>query len=631
MFMRYRILAGLMIALALFPMSALSGSQPGDWNGTWALWEQTPDGGGTYSNHHIGNIELKELAKSDPNYGVDYIVTGSYGGGRIESSFSGSADYGRRSNFYGSWYDTCPGGRYWIKEPNNCLSISKGSFSLQKDLPSDMKLKDEMARLDILHRGYIPPSDFCSGKMEICDGNIKDIWGMRISPQEVLTLGVINVIPPSRPVPGDTGELWTLEVERFPKDLSKDKVIYIHPGGNIVYHGIEKSKDGGFFLGGEINLEAGSQVRVPEGDWEAVVRYYDHSWSAYLGPNTLFKPPETLPGESELEGKGFFEVLYDILKGGKFTVTTKNVVVGVKGTKFYIDASDDSVTRVSVSDGKVEVTPTNPSLNSVTLDAGQEVEVYHDRVGPITSASQTGGSTHVSPEGKDIYGPTGGALQPATSGVAQGGYPDIAGIWYMGGPYNEGLSCQILHNGDALIFINERGDQSAGGFVDSGTVVASDWQGLRGRISDDGKRIDWSNGTWWVRTKQEGNVQPQGTPTSGMNEGCHTDPATGNIICIDSFGNPGQGLNQGNSQVQSGGCYQDPLTGEITCVDTSGIPANSGSGQDNSQGPASGGCYQDPKTGKITCVDAAGTPEGLSAPEKGCYTDPSTGEVTCID
>lgn len=339
------------------------------------------------------------------------------------------------------------------------------------------------------------------------------------------------------------------------------------------------------------------------------------------------------------KGPMVFEVVNDQTYLGVETSAMKATSIGRNTFGVFHDPnSGESI--IAAYQNPVDIQPKNNNLATFILGSGQVVGINMNGILPTMPISQVqGGSVpsgannpaYVSPDGKDIYGQTGAALQPATSGVAQGGYPDITGIWYMGGPYNEGMSCQILHNGNALIFINERGDQSAGGFVDSGTVVASDWQGLQGRISDGGKRIDWSNGTWWARTKQEGNVQAQGTPTSGMDGGCHTDPATGNIICVDSFGNPGRGLNQGNSQVQSGGCYQDPLTGEITCVETSGNPTSSRSSQDNSQGQASGGCYQDPKTGKITCVDAAGTPEGLSAPEKGCYTDPSTGEVTCID
>jgi hypothetical protein len=77
---------------------------------------------------------------------------------------------------------------------------------------------------------------------------------------------------------------------------------------------------------------------------------------------------------------------------------------------------------------------------------------------------------------------------------------DLNGNWEMGGPYNAGEPCQIIQQGNDLTFINENGDQSGGKFIDESTVIATDWEdGLKGTISDDGDRIDWANGTWWVR------------------------------------------------------------------------------------------------------------------------------------
>lgn len=87
----------------------------------------------------------------------------------------------------------------------------------------------------------------------------------------------------------------------------------------------------------------------------------------------------------------------------------------------------------------------------------------------------------------------------------------IAGNWQMGGPYNVGMSCQIIEEGSNLTFINENGDQSAGRFNDVGTVIATGWEGgLSGTISADGNRIDWANGTWWVRSSS---IEPNSNGT----------------------------------------------------------------------------------------------------------------------
>jgi hypothetical protein len=317
------------------------------------------------------------------------------------------------------------------------------------------------------------------------------------------------------------------------------------------------------------------------------------------------------------------------------TVETPTASISSSGrNKFAVAYNPDTYqTAVDALENPIVIQPSGGAQSPITLQSGQGIMIDTQGAGPVKPLSQNpaentnGGSTYVSPDGKDIYGPTGGPIQPAASGAAQGGYPDITGIWYLGGPYDAGRPCQIIHNGNALIFINENGGQSGGEFVDSGTVVASDWQGLQGKISDGGKRIDWSNGSWWVRNSQQGNSQK---PSS---EGCYQDPFTGEITCVDASGNQrSSASSQGNPQEpSSGGCYQDPFTGEITCVDTSGNPGSSVSGQGDAQGISSGGCYQDPVTGEITCVDSTGTPEDISAPEKGCTTDPSTGETICID
>jgi hypothetical protein len=77
----------------------------------------------------------------------------------------------------------------------------------------------------------------------------------------------------------------------------------------------------------------------------------------------------------------------------------------------------------------------------------------------------------------------------------------LNGNWQMGGPYNAGQSCQIIQQENSLTFINENGQRSSGWFIDSSTVIANDWDGgLQGTISADGSRIDWANGTWWIRS-----------------------------------------------------------------------------------------------------------------------------------
>jgi hypothetical protein len=80
-------------------------------------------------------------------------------------------------------------------------------------------------------------------------------------------------------------------------------------------------------------------------------------------------------------------------------------------------------------------------------------------------------------------------------------YPDLSGTWYMGGPTNVGMPCGISQVGGTLTFTNEKGNTVKGDFINSNTVEAIGWNGLRGVLSGDNKRITWANGSWWTRER----------------------------------------------------------------------------------------------------------------------------------
>lgn len=78
--------------------------------------------------------------------------------------------------------------------------------------------------------------------------------------------------------------------------------------------------------------------------------------------------------------------------------------------------------------------------------------------------------------------------------------PNLAGNWEMAGPYNVGQPCQILQSGNYLTFINEKGDRARGVLKSPAEVIAIDWEGgLSGVLTNKATRINWKNGTWWLR------------------------------------------------------------------------------------------------------------------------------------
>jgi poly(beta-D-mannuronate) lyase len=74
----------------------------------------------------------------------------------------------------------------------------------------------------------------------------------------------------------------------------------------------------------------------------------------------------------------------------------------------------------------------------------------------------------------------------------------LAGTWYADAIRSE--VCSIHQHGSALQLDNGHG-ASGSGSVDAQGRLTTDWNGnsIVGMVSADGNRIDWDNGTWWVR------------------------------------------------------------------------------------------------------------------------------------
>ena len=76
--------------------------------------------------------------------------------------------------------------------------------------------------------------------------------------------------------------------------------------------------------------------------------------------------------------------------------------------------------------------------------------------------------------------------------------PNLNGNWYPNG--NRSLSCSIQQHRGNLTLQNETGQRATGSF-NGRNRVSTNWSGTRisGMLSSDGNRIDWDNGTYWIR------------------------------------------------------------------------------------------------------------------------------------
>jgi hypothetical protein len=75
----------------------------------------------------------------------------------------------------------------------------------------------------------------------------------------------------------------------------------------------------------------------------------------------------------------------------------------------------------------------------------------------------------------------------------------LPGEWLFDG--NKDQPCAIFQHGRILLLVNESGEMATAKMTEPKKfVVLKGWEeGLTGEIVDDGKGIDWSNGTKWKR------------------------------------------------------------------------------------------------------------------------------------
>jgi hypothetical protein len=85
-----------------------------------------------------------------------------------------------------------------------------------------------------------------------------------------------------------------------------------------------------------------------------------------------------------------------------------------------------------------------------------------------------------------------------SGGGGGGGRLNLNGNWYPNG--NRTLQCSIQQHRGNLTLQNENG-QRATGSVNGRFHLTTNWQATRinGTVTRDGNRINWDNGTYWVR------------------------------------------------------------------------------------------------------------------------------------
>ena len=93
-----------------------------------------------------------------------------------------------------------------------------------------------------------------------------------------------------------------------------------------------------------------------------------------------------------------------------------------------------------------------------------------------------------------------GAVALAQTSGKSAAVPALAGDWVCSGQCSSATKAHIAQDGLVLHFTNENGGKSEGRVAsDSQSVVANDWNDLRGNLEQNGTVIRWTNGTVWTK------------------------------------------------------------------------------------------------------------------------------------
>jgi hypothetical protein len=104
----------------------------------------------------------------------------------------------------------------------------------------------------------------------------------------------------------------------------------------------------------------------------------------------------------------------------------------------------------------------------------------------------------LSRNGQQIQWSNGSFWARCPTGGGGRGKLDLNGNWYPNG--NRSMQCSIQQRRGNLTLQNESGQRATGSF-NGKTNISTNWQGtqINGTISRDGNRINWDNGTYWIR------------------------------------------------------------------------------------------------------------------------------------
>ena len=159
-------------------------------------------------------------------------------------------------------------------------------------------------------------------------------------------------------------------------------------------------------------------------------------------------------------------------------------------------AQGDPSKHASIADNGGFLTLTNETGDT---SPGQ----YQGKTGIVAPGWQFVTGT-LSPDGSQINWSNGTFWARCNSGGGGGRRRlNLTGTWYAQG--NRSQSCSIQQRGNNLQLSNESGG-NASGQMNGKRTLTTNWNGttIGGTVSDNGNRINWDNGTYWIRFRVYG-------------------------------------------------------------------------------------------------------------------------------
>jgi hypothetical protein len=158
-------------------------------------------------------------------------------------------------------------------------------------------------------------------------------------------------------------------------------------------------------------------------------------------------------------------------------------------------AQGDPAKRASISADGPMLTLTNENGNT---SPGQ----YQGQNG-ITAPGWEFVTGTLSADGQRLNWSNGSFWARCDSGGGGRNRLNLTGTWYAQG--DRSRKCSVQQRGSNLQLSNETGD-TASGQMNGKRTLTSSWNGstIGGTVSSDGNRINWDNGTYWIRYRLYG-------------------------------------------------------------------------------------------------------------------------------